>query len=109
MIASDYWLIDIEVRGQWQPAGASAYERTRQAAQNRADVVHYWRPVRVTQAQTRECWERQPGRGWHPVDPTPSTPAPRSNPRAPLRTDAHAAPVPGPEGIPEDQLQWWQR
>lgn len=99
----DYWLIDIEVRGQWQPAGSSAYELTREKAQNRADVVHYWRPVRVIQVTTRETWQRDPGKGWRQVEASAA-------PRRPLRAAVHAVPSAStPEGIPDSELPYWIR
>lgn len=114
MPASDFWLLDIRISGTWRPRPDPA--RTLDDARGRADAVYRWATMRVRSAVTGECWVREAGRGWVKADdvPPPQPIAPSSttsaDPRRPLRHPAHATqPVPGPDGIPDEQLQWWQK
>lgn len=110
MTAPDFWLLDIRISGAWKPR--PDHERTLEAARSRADTVFYWATMRARNAVTGECWVREAGRGWVKTDDVapPQPIATSADPRRPLRHPAHATqPVPGPDGIPDEQLQWWQK
>lgn len=91
------WLLDVQIGGAWKPT--KDYERTADAARNRADAVYHWATVRLHNVATGEVLTRQPGRGWEKGDPIPPSPPP-SNPRAPLRTPQHAT--------GEQPNYWWR-
>lgn len=115
MLTGDPWLIDVRISGEWR--SRPGFEASAANARDRADAVHHWLPARVRNAVTGACFVREPGRGWVEGDQVPAPqplaglPAAQpANPRTPMRHPAHASrPAVGPEGIPDDQLQWWQK
>lgn len=95
--AAEFWHVDVRIAGEWRPT--PDYERSKEAARNRANAVYHWATVRIRNVISGEVFTREPGRSWEKGEPIAAG-APPSNPRAPLRSPQHAT--------GEQPNYWWR-